>query len=260
MSINELAAAAGVGYTSVFRFCKSIKMKGYKEFKTALSLCVAEENESNVDKKGVGGLPEDSFLETSNSVLKNCHQAMFESLSQIDRKQFERLVEILVIAPHVNFYGVGGSMPIALTAMTRFLRIFPRVSCFEDSYTQAISASMLRADDVAIVISYSGRSNETVKVARLAKEAGAFVACITRYDKSPLTAYADVVLICGGDDHPIISRSISSYISQLYLIELLFLACYHKRRDLSNYFNRLSIQTLEDRMININETNIPRDN
>ena len=38
MSITDLAEACDVGDTSVFRFCKTMELKGYQEFKMMLSL------------------------------------------------------------------------------------------------------------------------------------------------------------------------------------------------------------------------------
>ena len=38
MSITDLADACQVGETSVYRFCRSLNMQGYQEFKVQLSL------------------------------------------------------------------------------------------------------------------------------------------------------------------------------------------------------------------------------
>ena len=43
MSITDLAESCGVGDTSVFRFCKTLELNGYQEFKICLlytSRCV----------------------------------------------------------------------------------------------------------------------------------------------------------------------------------------------------------------------------
>ena len=40
MSITDLAEACEVGDTSVFRFCKTMELKGYQEFKMMLSLSI----------------------------------------------------------------------------------------------------------------------------------------------------------------------------------------------------------------------------
>ena len=60
MSISELAEACRVGDTSVFRFCKTMKCKGYQEFKMCLSLSLTP------GKTGLGQMEgnvrrEDSF-------------------------------------------------------------------------------------------------------------------------------------------------------------------------------------------------------
>lgn len=42
MSITELADACGVGETSVFRFCRTVGLGGYQEFKMQLSLSMRD--------------------------------------------------------------------------------------------------------------------------------------------------------------------------------------------------------------------------
>lgn len=44
MSISDLADACKVGDTSVFRFCRRLKLQGYQEFKMQLSLSMHVEN------------------------------------------------------------------------------------------------------------------------------------------------------------------------------------------------------------------------
>ena len=59
MSITDLAEACNVGDTSVFRFCKTMNLKGYQEFKMMLSLSLHE------------GLPAISAWRT---LLRNCRK------------------------------------------------------------------------------------------------------------------------------------------------------------------------------------------
>ena len=53
MSITDLAEACEVGDTSVFRFCKTMDLKGYQEFKMLLSLSLHE------GKQGFGQMESD---------------------------------------------------------------------------------------------------------------------------------------------------------------------------------------------------------
>lgn len=45
MSITDLADACQVGETSVYRFCRTMNLQGYQEFKMQLSLGMSEQDE-----------------------------------------------------------------------------------------------------------------------------------------------------------------------------------------------------------------------
>lgn len=53
MSITDLADACNVGDTSVFRFCRTLKLKGYQEFKMLLSLGLDSPNGSAKSEYGI---------------------------------------------------------------------------------------------------------------------------------------------------------------------------------------------------------------
>ena len=63
MSITDLAEACQVGDTSVFRFCKSMELKGYQEFKMVLSLSLNENEKEHSRFTGNVGL-NDTFHES----------------------------------------------------------------------------------------------------------------------------------------------------------------------------------------------------
>ena len=46
---------------------------------------------------------------------------------------------------------------------------------------QAMAASVMGPEDVAVLFSYSGATKDTIHVAELAKQAGATVICVTRF-------------------------------------------------------------------------------
>ena len=81
--------------------------------------------------------------------------------------------------------------------------------------------------DVAMIISYSGSTKDIVQIAKTVKESGGRTIVITRFLRSPLTAFADVTLMCSSEESPLQSGSISSKISQLYLIDILYNSYYN---------------------------------
>lgn len=87
MSISDLAETCNVGDTSVFRFCKTMNVKGYQEFKMTLSLSMREnEKEGGLSDNGEISL-RDSISEMANKVLKDTLSSIQESFSLLDMKE-----------------------------------------------------------------------------------------------------------------------------------------------------------------------------
>ena len=227
MSITDLAEACQVGDTSVFRFCKSMELKGYQEFKMVLSLSLNENEKEHSRFTGNVGL-NDTFHELAQKVLNTNVHALTETHSLLDEKVFNQAIDWLHEAKKIYFFGVGASVLTALKAANKFLRIEPKVYCIQDSHMQAMVASTMNSDEVAVVFSYSGATKDTIHVAQLAKQAGAKVICITRFSRSPLTSYADLTLLSGANEGPLQGGSTSGEISQLFLIDLMYTEYYRR--------------------------------
>jgi len=226
MSITDLAEACEVGDTSVFRFCKTMDLKGYQEFKMVLSLSISDEQEDQYTGNNIS--MNDTFAELSKKVLNTNINALTETYSLIKEEDFDKAINMLHEARMIYFFGVGASMLTAMKAMNKFLRIENKVFCIQDSHMQAMMASTMTSEDVAVLFSYSGATKDTIHVAKLAKEAGAKIICITRFVKSPLSSYADVTLLSGANEGPLQGGSTSAEISQLFLVDLLYTEYYRR--------------------------------
>ena len=200
MSISDLAEACNVGDTSVFRFCKTMNVKGYQEFKMMLSLSMRQAAPDPTAEQGQSITLQDNIEDLVKKVLAENVSAIQETYSLINLKTVSAAVDALSEAKRILFFGVGTSMLTAMKAMNKFLRIEPKVSCIMDANMQLITASTLNADDVALIFSYSGSTKDTVEIAKSAKRAGAKTILITRFQKSPLTEYADIILLCGANE------------------------------------------------------------
>lgn len=93
---------------------------------------------------------------------------------------------------------------------------------------QSMAASLCGKEDLIVIISYSGATKDNIHVAKVAKESGARIACITHFKKSPLTAYCDSILLCGSNEGPLEGGSMQAKMSQLYLIDLLYQEYYER--------------------------------
>ena len=245
MSITDLAEACKVGDTSVFRFCKTMELKGYQEFKMMLSLGLSDEEEA--DTRITGNISrKDSLSELAQKVYNTNVSALTETYSLFNPDQFNEAIELLGKARKICFFGVGASMLTAMKAMNKFMRITPNVFCVQDSHMQAMMAANLDEHDVAILFSYSGATKDTIHVAKLAGRAGAAVICVTRFMKSPLTTFANITLLCGANEGPLQGGSTSAEISQMFLIDLMYTEYYRRYFDIcSNNNEKASSSVLE---------------
>ena len=228
MSISDLAETCNVGDTSVFRFCKTMNVKGYQEFKMTLSLSMREnEKEGGLSDNGEISL-RDSISEMANKVLKDTLSSIQESFSLLDMKEVGRAIDAMSKAKRILFFGVGASMLTAMKAMNKFHRIEPKVYCSEMVSQQLMSAATMEKGDAAVIFSYSGATRDIVEIAKLAKESGATVISITRFQKSALTEYTDILLLCGANVGSLQQGSTSAEISQLFLVDIMYTEYYRR--------------------------------
>lgn len=235
MSITDLADACGVGESSIFRFCKSLSYKGYQDFKIALAHSITAGNEipQLTDKITMN----DSIDQVASKALSSNISALNETFKLIDHDQMERAIGYLLQAEKIIFFGVGSSLMTAMEAKIKFMRITNKTECTIDSHLQMMSAALMTKRDVAVIISYSGSTKDTIEVAKKAKERGAVVISITRFVKSPLTSYSDLTLLCGANEGPLQGGSLSAKISQLYLLDVLYVE-YFKRTHTESIANK----------------------
>lgn len=247
MSITDLAEACDVGDTSVFRFCKTMDLKGYQEFKMMLSLGLSDGQTETSQFAGNISL-NDTFNELAQKVLNTNVNALTETYSLLDEKKFSKAIDMLHDAERIYFFGVGASLLTALKAMNKFLRIEPKVYCIQDSHMQAMAASTLTEKDVAVLFSYSGATKDTIHVADLAKNQKAGIICVTRFVKSPLTTYADVTLLSGANEGPLQGGSTSAEISQLFLVDLMYSEYYRRYFDYCSQNNEKSSESVIEKL------------
>lgn len=211
-SVTELADFAGVGETTVMRFCRKIGFNGYQDFKLSLAQNVGVRKTDDQDE-GHGDFVK-MLYETNVNILKS-------SMSLLEKKNLMQAVEWIDEARYVQFFGVGASGITALDAKNRLLRIGRRSEAVTDSHIQAMMAVSMSEGDVAFGISVSGSTIDTNNMLMKAKQNGAKVIAITNYAKSPITAIADIVLLTAGKEMPLEGGSIGAKISQLFIIDLI---------------------------------------
>lgn len=247
MSITELSDACGVGETSIFRFCRTMGLGGYQDFKIRMSLSMRGTEE---DEGMLAGhvQPEDDLPTLVQKLLASSQRALSETATLLDPKALDLAVRFMMRARRIVFFGVGASLNAAEKAANKFLRIEPKVlPCQSDTHLQTMLASTMTGEDVAVVYSYSGSSKDTNVMARLAREGGAKVIAITRFQKSPLTECTDVVMLCAANEGPFQSGSAETDICQSFLTDLLYTEYYHRNVEICGACNERTTSSVRDK-------------
>lgn len=243
MSITELADASDASEGSVINFCRGIGLSGFQHLKLSL----AQEIVQPVQFIHEDLSREDTTEAVCRKVFHSGIQALRDSLSVLDPQALAAAVEIVRGAKRVEIYGIGSSAPIAEDVHYRMLRIGLDARVVTDSHIQAISASRCNEDVAVLTISHSGSTNETVASTRLAHDAGAKTVVITNFGRSPIQAYADVVLFTMARETRFRTEAMTSRIAQLCVIDALIaalaLADYERSTEtLKQTFDVLSIK------------------
>ncbi|ANS75743.1 RpiR family transcriptional regulator [Paenibacillus yonginensis] len=221
MSVAQLAEESGGSQAAVIRLCKSAGFKGYQELK----LKVAGDLQTQGFANGYQEIkPDSTIAELIETVSNNNMQSIVDTMKILTPAFVEKAVETLVKAKQIFFYGVGASNLIALDAQQKFMRINKLSMAFMDPDQQLISSVMLTKEDVVVGISYSGETQTVVDCLKHAKERGAAVISITRYGNNPVSELADIPLYISSTEMEIRSGATSSRITQLNLIDILYLA------------------------------------
>ncbi len=249
MSITELAEKAKVGESGIFRFCKNLGFKGYQEFKISVAQSLNTEGSdtrNNIDTE----IHLDDSLDILASKVKQTNiNALDQTHSLLNYEDLERAVEKIIASERVRFFGVGSSLITAMEGQNKFLRVTNKAEVIIDSHFQVMTAAQMNEREVAIVISYSGQTKDSIEVAKIAKESGAFVIAITRFSKSPMTAHADITLLCGANEGPLQGGSLSAKISQLYLLDVLYFEYYKKTFSGSKENKEKTARAVADKLV-----------
>lgn len=222
MTIRELASAAGTSTASISRFVKRLGYTNYREFSMELGHVVVTDTQN-------GGqlfkeLAEGDSLETiANKVFHSSMASLTATNDALNENDMARAVIKLINAQTVTFFGLGGSAIAALDGYHKFVRTSLNVTYHPDYDIQLIQASKMTAKDCAVVISHSGKNQETMHIVRELVANHVPIIGITSYSGSPLSRAATVTFLSLTDEIKYRSEGMYSLISQLGILDSLFM-------------------------------------
>ncbi|WP_199622417.1 MurR/RpiR family transcriptional regulator [Paenibacillus alkalitolerans] len=216
-TVTDLAEQSGVGETSVIRFCRKLGFRGYHEFKLSIAQHVA-----NVPVISTAVIDDTDDHRTIAQKITMKNEIMLKnSLDLINTADLTRAVDTMLEASKIYVYGVGSSGITALDLHYRLMRIGMNVEVHRDAHIIAMSAALVKPGEAVFGISTSGSTRDLVDAVKEAKENGANVICLTSHMRSPITNYADTVLLIPSKETPLEGGALSTKIAQIHILDIL---------------------------------------
>ncbi|WP_127585230.1 MurR/RpiR family transcriptional regulator [Paenibacillus koleovorans] len=220
MSITELAEQSGTSAATISRFCKGLHAGGFTGLKMQLATELAQQPPATSYQDIVAG----NSLESIVAAMEANHlRSISDTTRMLDLKQLRRTLDALRQARRIDLYGVATSGLVAQDFYQKLIRIGRPAFTFSDPHMQVTSASNLSDGDVAIGISYSGETPETIDALRCAKENGALTVSLTKFGPNALSGLADIQLHISSLEEGMRRGDMASRMAQLHMIDILFM-------------------------------------
>ncbi|GAB3370366.1 MULTISPECIES: MurR/RpiR family transcriptional regulator [Amycolatopsis] len=232
-SITEVALAANTSETTVTRFCKAVGVGGYPQLRIALAADTAR-TEARTSRNLGGEIgPGDDLASVIGKVSFADARAVEETADQLDVASLQSVIDLVAEAGRVDVYGVGASAFVAADLQQKLHRIGRVSFSWSDTHIMLTSAAVLKPGDVAIGVSHTGATTDTVEALRVAREHGAVTVAVTNFPRSPITEVADHVLTTAARETTFRSGATASRIAQLTVIDCLFIGVAQRHMEAS---------------------------
>jgi RpiR family carbohydrate utilization transcriptional regulator len=241
-TMQELALASGVSEPTVLRFCRSLQLSGYREFRLRLAQDLASQIHYQHSQIDAG----DSAAQLVDKVINSAISSLTKVRSQLVAEVVDEAISVISTSKRIEIYGVGGAGIVVNDAQLKFARLGLNSQPYCDIYLQRVAAGLLEANTCVLAISNSGRGKDLLESIKIARQSGATIISITA-SASPLAALSDLHLAIDLDDEEDHLTPIKARIAHMAVVDTLAIGLAVRSKPV--YLERLrqAGRVLEDR-------------
>ncbi len=227
MTAAKLAKVVDTSESTVVRFAVELGFEGYPEMAKAMQE-QARHSLTSVQRLRMANETIDRN-DVLKSVLKADITRIKDTMDDIDRGTFNRIVKKLIKANKIYILGVRSSAALAMYLGFYFNLIFDSVHLVQTTSASEIFEQILGAGegDVVIGISFPRYSKRTSKAMEYTGKKGAYVVAISDSVNAPIAKWADSTLIAHSD----MTSFVDSLTAPLSVINALIVAAGLMRED-----------------------------
>lgn len=180
---------------TVIRLCKRLGFSGFDQFK-AQYLKELQYIDKQYGKINVNFPFEksDSMMSISNKIGSLYHDTVDDTLSLLSHDDTARSKRMICEADAIYLYSFGTALNQAESFKEKMMKIGKRVFLSANLNYQLYEASCMKENDLAIIISYSGETENALKIADICKRNQVSILSITSMGENSLSAQSDAIL------------------------------------------------------------------
>ena len=235
-TIVELAERSGTSPATVTRFCRALGFEGYADLRLGIA------GETGRAARAAGWTvdigreiqPSDPLERVLSQIMAADTRAVAETAALLELGAVDRAADAVAGANRVDIYGISGSALVGAELQLCLHRIGLASWSWTDVHNGLASAALLRRGDVALGISHSGQTRETIEMLAEAGGSGATTIALTSAARSPLAEVADIVLVHAMQATTFRTDALSGRHPQLVVLDLLYIAVAQRTHDRSH--------------------------
>ena len=229
LSITDLGRNMGVSEATISRVSRALGYAGFQDMK--LSMAEGAGSRSSFANIPIEIDENDSLIQTSANLAQLVSVNLQGTQRMLDAGQLEVVVAALLAAKKIVFVGVGGAAAICQEAAHLFSKAGLDAIAYSDGYSQIIAAANLDSHSVMVGVSHTGTTDTVANALTVARDNKCVTIAITSDPASAVGQAAEITLATWNSSTPSVplyGDFIEGRISQLFLIDLLYLGVLFK--------------------------------
>lgn len=226
MGIVEMASKTYTSTSTIMRVCKKLDIDSFIDFRIQLAADINEYVDNTYVVKYQAPIePQDSLANIINKVTSNNVRAVIDVKRLNSMEKLEKVVGMMTAARQIDFFGSGVSNLICHDAMMKALRLGIPSTAYSYYSEMAMLAKTNITDHLAILVSYTGQTEDTIRVARYLQKGNVPSVSITGHNDNVLLELCTVNLFVDSIESIYRIGGMRSRLSCLHLLDVLF-SCY----------------------------------
>lgn len=227
LTVKSLAEKTGVSIATVSRFAQHLGFSTFKQLQIATAQRIGGHDDYILNINQDDDEPFSQIEKVANAEA----ETLLLTHKNLQTELLKKCAKLLQNAKRIVFFGLGTSFFTCEDAALKFTRLQKFAVAFNNTHDAAITLSCLEENDVVIGVSHSGETKETCKILELAKTKKVTTIAVTTFPSVAINTHADYVLFTTTKEIPSHRIAFTSRISQLFLLDALFLATLYQDKD-----------------------------